>query len=59
MRKGNQKEPLFLVETVFAHESAIPKEYVITKEISDFILPPEGKSEIKDFDTYAHIDLVC
>jgi len=50
-------EPLFHLSVLLDDNKTIPIEEIGKEKIEDFILPPRGKSEEKDFDLLSHLEL--
>jgi len=55
MQAQRGQEPLFYVNVTIEDSKAIAEKEIIPVEIEEFILPPRGTSEIKDFDLLTHV----
>ena len=51
-------EPLFYTSVTLDDKKEIPEDEIIEVQIGEFAPPPRGKSEDKDFDLLAHIEIL-
>ena len=51
------QEPLFYVNVKIEDSKPIADDEIVDSPIDDFVLPPRGTSEIKDFDLLSHVEL--
>jgi len=50
-------DPLFYTKIILDDQQVLPDDEIMNEAIEDFLPPPRGKSEAKDFDLLAHLEV--
>ena len=51
------RDPLFYTKIILNDHNDLPAHEILDEPIDEFLLPPRGKSEPKDFDLLAHLEI--